>query len=220
MVSLIPIPFLAVTVSLLVRARIRRSRQQIYFFKPLSTLLVILVALLSLTTPGIQPSFTVGITLALVLSLGGDVALMFKAGRAFLVGLSLFLLAHIVYSIAFTVPNGFHPQDLVTALILIAAAVPIYLFLRPGLGKMRVPVIFYILVICIMVNRAASTFFGDAFTILQASLVTAGAVLFWLSDLLLAVNRFRLPFKTEPLGLFLYYGGQLLIALSPAFFPS
>lgn len=220
MVSLIPIPFLAVTVSLLVRARFRKSQQQIYFLKPLSTLLVILVALLSLTTPGVQPSFTLGITLALVLSLGGDAALMFKTGRAFLLGLSLFLLAHIVYSIAFTVPNGFYPQDLVTALVLIAAAVPIYLFLQPALGKMRVPVSFYILAICIMVNRAASTFFGDSFTILQASLMTVGAMLFWLSDLLLAVNRFRLPFKAEPLGLFLYYGGQLLIALSPAYFPS
>lgn len=220
MVSLIPIPFLAVTVSLLVRAQFRKSRQQIYFFKPLSTLLVILVALLSLTTPGVQPSFTLAITLALVLSLGGDVALMFKTGTAFLLGLSLFLLAHIVYSITFTVPNGFHPQDLVTALVLIAAAVPIYLFLQPGLGKMRIPVIFYVFVICFMVNRAVSTFFGGTFTIIQAWLMTAGAMLFWLSDLLLAINRFRLPFKAEPLGLFLYYGGQLLIALSPAFFLS
>lgn len=218
MTSLIPIPFLAVTVSLLVRAQFRGARQQVYLFKPLSTLLVIVVGLLSFTTPGVQPFFSAGITLGLILSMGGDVALMFKTGRAFLVGLILFLLAHIAYAITFTVPNGFHPQDLVTAAILLAIAVPVYLFLRPGLGKMKIPVIFYILVICFMVNRAVSTFFGDAFTITQAWLMTLGAVLFWLSDLLLAVNRFRLPFKAEPLGLFLYYGGQLLIALSPSLF--
>ena len=83
---------------------------------------------------------------------------------------------------------------------------------------MRFPVLFYILVICFMVNRAVSAFFGDAFTTLQAWLVAVGAMLFWLSDLLLAINRFRTPFRLEPFGLYLYYGGQMLIALSPSFF--
>jgi uncharacterized membrane protein YhhN len=69
-----------------------------------------------------------------------------------------------------------------------------------------------------MVNRAFSTFFGDAFTTTQAWLITLGAVLFWLSDLVLAINRFRRPLKWEALGLYLYYGGQLLIALSPSYF--
>ena len=218
MAVFIPIPFLVITVSLLVRAQFRKSLQQVYLFKPLSTLLVLVVALLSFTTAGVQPAFTLGITLGLVLSMGGDVALMFKTGKAFLLGLILFLLAHIVYSIVFTVPNGFHPQDLATAAVLLALAVPIYLFLLPGLQGMRGPVILYILVICFMVNRAISTFFGDAFTTIQAWLMAVGAILFWLSDLLLAINRFRIPFKAEPLGLYLYYGGQLLIALSPSFF--
>jgi uncharacterized membrane protein YhhN len=218
MAALIPVPFLVLTVSLLVRAQLRHSQQQVYLFKPLSTLLVILVALLSFTTSDVQPSFTLGITLGLLLSMGGDVALMFKARRAFLLGLVLFLLAHVVYSITFTVPNGFHPQDTFTAVVLLAMAVPTYLFLLPGLDGMRFPVLFYILVICFMVNRAVSAFFGDAFTTLQAWLVAVGAMLFWLSDLLLAINRFRTPFRLEPFGLYLYYGGQMLIALSPSFF--
>jgi uncharacterized membrane protein YhhN len=218
MATLLPVPFLAIMVSLLVRARFQRSEQQVYFFKPLSTLLVIVVALLSFTTSGVQPSFTLGVTLGLVFSMGGDVALMFKPSKAFLLGLILFLLAQIVYSIVFTMPNGFHPQDLVTAIVLLAIAVPVYLFLLPGLRSMRIPVILYIIVICFMVNRAVSTFFGDAFTTTQAWLIASGAILFWLSDLLLAINRFRVPFRAEPLGLFLYYGGQLLIALSPSFF--
>jgi uncharacterized membrane protein YhhN len=85
---------------------------------------------------------------------------------------------------------------------------------------MEGPVVLYILVICLMVNRAVSTFFGDAFTTTQAWLISLGAVLFWLSDLMLAINRFRKPLRKEPLGLFLYYGGQLLIALSPSYFLS
>jgi uncharacterized membrane protein YhhN len=218
MAQLIPIPFLAVTVTLLVRAELKHLQQQVYLLKPTSTLLVIAVALLSFLTPAGQPSFTLWITVGLILSLGGDVALMFKSNKAFLTGLVLFLLAHIVYTISFTVPNGFHPQDLVTGGILLVLGTAIYLYLLPGLGRMKGPVVLYILVICLMVNRAISTFFGDFFTTTQAWLLTLGATLFWLSDLVLAINRFRHPFEANRFGLFLYYGGQLLIALSPSYF--
>jgi uncharacterized membrane protein YhhN len=218
MAHLIPIPFLAVTVTLLVRAELRHDPRLRYFLKPLSTLLVIAVALLSFLAPNVQASFTLWVTLGLVLSLGGDVALMFQSNRAFLIGLVLFLLAHVVYAIGFTLPNGFHAADLITGAVLLALAVGIYLYLKPGLGRMKGPVLFYILIICFMVNRAASAFFGTAFTTTQAWLLTLGATLFWLSDLVLAVNRFRHPFEANRLGLFLYYGGQLLIALSPSYF--
>ena len=171
-----------------------------------------------LTTPNAQPSFTLWVTMALVLSLGGDVALMFESNRAFLIGLVSFLLAHVVYCIAFTVPNGFYPQDLLTGAVLLVVAVAVYLYLRPGLGSTKGPVLLYIVVLCFMVNRAASAFFGDAFTITQAWLMTVGAILFLLSDLVLAINRFRHPLEKHRLSLFLYYGGQLLIALSPSYF--
>ena len=218
MAQLLPIPFLAITVTWLVRAEFRRATRQIYVLKPLSTLLVIAVALPSFLAPRVQPAYTLGITLGLLLSLGGDVVLMFTPNKAFLAGLFLFLLAHIVYSAAFTLPNGFHRQDLITAALLLLLAVVIYLYLRPGLGSMKVPVILYVLIVCFMVNRAVSTFFGNAFSATQARLLTLGAVLFWLSDLVLAINRFRHPFKANRLGLFCYYGGQLLIALSPSYF--
>jgi uncharacterized membrane protein YhhN len=218
MAHLIPIPFLAVTVTVLVWAEFRGNRRLVYLVKPASTLLVIAVALLSLLTPDADLSFTLWVTAGLVLSLGGDVALMIKTDRAFLAGLVLFLLAHIVYSIGFTLPNGFHPQDVVSAAVLLGVAILVYRYLRPGLGSMQGPVMFYILIICLMVNRAISTFYGDVFTTAQAWLLTTGAMLFWLSDLVLAVNRFRHPFEANRLSLFLYFGGQLLIALSPSYF--
>ncbi len=218
MAHLIPIPFIALTVTLLIRAEFRSDQKQIYSFKPVSTLLVIAVALLSFLTPNVDPAFTLWVIAGLLLSLGGDVALMFESNRAFLVGLVLFLLAHVVYSVGFTLFNGFYAQDLISAAVLLVLAVGVYAYLRPGLGKMRGPVILYILVICFMVDRAVSTFFGTAFTATQAWLLTLGATLFWLSDLVLAVNRFRHPFEANRLGLYLYYGGQLLIALSPSYF--
>jgi uncharacterized membrane protein YhhN len=102
--------------------------------------------------------------------------------------------------------------------VLLAVAVAVYLYLRPGLGSMQGPVLLYIVIICTMVNRATSAFFGNAFTITQAWLMTVGAILFLLSDLVLAINRFRHPLEKHRLSLFLYYGGQLLIALSPSYF--
>lgn len=212
------IAILVVTVALLVRAKLSDNRTHECIFKPASSLLVIAVALLALLKTGAQPTYTLAVALGLVLSLGGDVALMLRTNRWFLIGLILFLLAQIVYAVAFTVPNGFHAGDLVAGVLLLAFGAAMFGYLRPGLGRMTGPVLLYIAVILFMVSRAISTFFGIYFSPTQAWLVTIGAILFMLSDLLLAVNRFRRPFKAEAYGLFLYYGGQLLIALSPSYF--
>ena len=214
---LFPIPFLIITVLLLIRAEFRVEQRQIYFFKPLSTLLVILVAVLSFSTPDVNVGYTVGILAGLLLSLGGDVALMFPEDKAFLVGLVLFLLGHVAYIVTFTLFNGFYTGDLISGLVLLILAIVVYRYLEPGLGKMRGPVIGYITIICLMVNRAVSVIFG-AFTPTQTWLIIMGATLFWMSDLMLAVNRFRRPFEAHRFSLALYYGGQLLIALSPAYF--
>jgi uncharacterized membrane protein YhhN len=218
MAQLVPIPFIVATVFLLIRAEFRSEQRQVYFFKPLSTLLVILVAALSFSTPDVKVGYTAGILVGLILSLGGDVALMFPSGKAFLAGLVLFLLAHVAYAVTFTLFNGFYAGDLITGGALLVTAIVVYLYLQPSLGKMKGPVIGYIAVISFMVNRATSAFFGTAFTPTQAWLMAAGAILFWISDLMLAVNRFRRPFEYHRLGLAFYYGGQLLIALSPAYF--
>ena len=212
------IALLFVTVSLLVRAKLADDRKQEYIFKPASTLLVIAVALLSLLTPGARIPYTWAITLGLVLSLGGDVALMLRTNRCFLIGLVLFLLAQVVYAATFTVPNGFHLADLVVGVVLLAVGAALFAYLRPGLGRMTGPVLLYIVVILFMVSRAISTFFGTFFSLTQSWLIAAGAVLFLMSDLALAVNRFRRPIKSEAYGLLLYYGGQLLIALSASHF--
>jgi uncharacterized membrane protein YhhN len=212
------IALLVGTVTLTVRAKLSGNVRQEYIFKPASTVLVIDIAMLSLNSPAAHPAYTLAIALGLLLSLGGDIALMLRKSRWFLIGLVLFLLAHVVYAVAFTVPNGFHPADLVVGAILLLVGAAVFAYLRPGLGRMAAPVLLYFVVILTMVNRALSTFFGTYFSPTQAWLIAIGAILFLLSDLLLAVNRFRRPFRAEPYGLYLYYGGQLLIALSPSYF--
>lgn len=222
MPQLLLVTGLAVSLTLLFRAERRDDRKGVYVFKPISTLLVILIAALSFLAEGHRPGYTLGLLGGLLLSLGGDVALMFKEQRsAFTIGLVLFLLAHVAYSIVFTVPNGFHAGDWASGAAIGLVAAGAFAYLRPGLGSMKVPVAAYVLVISFMVNRAVSSFFGDAFTPLQAVLISLGAVLFWLSDLFLAVDRFRVRLRSAPLiVLLLYYSGQTLIALSASLFPA
>jgi len=215
------IALLILLVTLLIRAELVGKQKQIYIFKPLSTALVIIVAALSIFVPDeYNLSYTLAIILALLFSLGGDVALMFKSKQAFMIGLVLFLIAHIVYSIVFTVYSGFVTSDLISALILILLAIIIYFYLYPGLAKMKIPVLVYVLIISFMMNRAIATFSGKYFSIIQAFLISIGAGLFYISDLILAVNKFKKPLKYNRISLACYYSGQLMIALSTGFFDS
>ena len=217
--ALYPIPVLIVTVALLIRAEILGRQRQIYTFKPISTVLVIGVALLSLLEPARNSTYTIGIVVGLVLSFGGDIALMFQENRrAFTLGLGLFLLAHVAYTVIFTLLGAFSAWDLLSAGVLVAVGVGFYLLIRPNLGAMEGPVIAYIVVISAMVNRAASTFSSPDFGAGQAIMVTAGAALFYISDVMLAANRFWRSWRYNRISLGFYYGGQLLIALAASYF--
>ena len=82
------------------------------------------------------------------------------------------------------------------------------------------PVILYMIVICVMVNRSASTLFGENFAWAQSLMITGGALAFWVSDIMLGLNRFGKPFSWNRVSLAFYYGGQALIALSASLFPN
>lgn len=215
MASLLPIPLLVFTVFLLIRAEFHHRARQVFLFKPLSTGLIIVVALLSFSRPGVNVFYPGFLLAGLLLSLGGDVALLFQRNRrAFLIGLVHFLLAHVSYFVAFTLLSGFQPRDIaIGALVLLVGAFA-YLYLLPGLGSLKLPVAVYVLVISVMVSQAISTLFDPVVPPTQAGLVSLGAILFWLSDLILAINRFRAKLRFYPLNLAVYYTGQLLIALS------
>jgi len=218
MAQWVMVPIIAVTVLLLIRAELCSQQRLAYRLKPLSTLLVIGVAALSFLAPGMRAGYTLGVLVGLILSLGGDVALMFPSAQAFQGGLVLFLLAHGAYALTFTLFGGFHRADLAVGGVLAILAVAVYAYLASGLGNMKGPCVLYILVISFMVSRAVSAFYSPTYSSIQAWLIAVGAILFWISDLILAVNRFRRPFRLHPVLLVFYYGGQLLIALSPSFF--
>lgn len=210
---------LILVVGLLIRAEFTEKIKQIYIYKPKATILIIIIAGLSLLKS--EPhhlSYNFGIIVGLIFSLAGDIALMFKSARAFLFGLGFFLITHIIYSIVFTTHSGFVRMDWIPAIILFGLAILIYGYLYSGLGKMKFPVMCYVLVISFMMHRALSTFSGAFFNANQAWAITLGAGLFYLSDLILAINKFKRPLKYNRLSLAFYYSGQLLIALSTGLF--
>ncbi len=218
--ALYVLPVLAITVFFLIRAEFRKTQRQIYVIKPLATLLVIAVALLSFHEARVNLTYAVGALIGLALSFGGDIALMFQANRkAFMIGLVLFLLAHVAYAVTFTLLLGSLGAIVwLAALVLVALGVGIYLVFRSGLGTMKVPVIVYIVVISVMVNQAAATFDSSAFSAGQAWMIAIGAVLFYVSDVILAANRFWKPFQYNRISLAFYYAGQFLIALAASYF--
>lgn len=213
------VPVLAMTVFFLIRAEFRKAQRQIYVLKPLATLLVIAVAVLSFREAQVNLTYTVGVLIGLALSFGGDIALMLQANRkAFMIGLVLFLLAHVAYAVTFALVTGLDAIVWPATLVLLALGVGIYRLFYSGLGAMKVPVIVYIFVISVMVNQAVATFNSSAFSTAQAWMIAIGAVLFYISDVILAANRFWKPFQHNRISLVFYYAGQFLIALAASYF--
>jgi uncharacterized membrane protein YhhN len=210
---------LAVSVLLLIRAELLGIKPQIYLFKPLSTLLVVAVAALSLGLPVHNTTYSYWILLGLALCFGGDLALMFQDQRKpFLLGLVLFLLGHVAYTIAFTLLGGFSVWTLISGLTLLVAGLAFFRLIAAGLGSMRIPVILYFLIISLMVIQATGLLESPQFTRQQALMVIGGALLFYISDVMLAANRFWRPWKYNRTSLAFYYGGQLLIAMAASNF--
>ena len=215
------VPALVVVLFFLIRAGVLERQRQVYIFKPISTLLLIAVVSLSFLQPVRNLTYTIGVIIGLVLSLGGDIALMFEDNRnAFTLGLGLFLLGHVAYTLVFTLLGRVSIWDGLSIAVLLAAGVGFYTLIRSNLGKMRVPVIAYMLVISIMVSRAAATLVSPDFSNEQALMIVVGALLFYLSDAIVAANRFWKPWRYRRVGLTPYYIGQFLIALAASYFVS
>ena len=148
--------------------------------------------------------------LALLLSWCGDLLLLSGRKRMFLGGLAVFLLAHIAYGAAF-VTLGVAKVPLLVALVCALAPLPFVLaWLWPHLGAMRWPVLAYMLAISVMVVLAGGTAGNGAY-----GLVLSGAVLFYISDIFVARERFVGRSDANRLaGLPAYYAAQLLLAAS------
>ncbi|GAB4581938.1 MAG: lysoplasmalogenase [Anaerolineales bacterium] len=179
----------------------------VYIFKPLTTILILIVALY----PGtfLTHLYAGAIALGLLFSLAGDIYLMFP--EYFVHGLGSFLIGHVCYWVAFFQP-GVEIFWVLFPLLLFGGLV--LWFLWPGVSKeLKIPVSIYLLAIVGMATLAVSRALQMPS---RATLSAAGgALLFVVSDSLLALNRFRKPFRLAEAGVLgTYFAGQFLIAFS------
>lgn len=139
--------------------------------------------------------------LGILLSLMGDVLLMISLDKFFLAGLVAFLLAHIAYIVGFNIPipeiNFFGIVFAVMIGMGGARAIRRILDRLPatGQGQMRLPIIVYSAVISVMLLSAMMKLVDISWSANAAALVSIGAFLFYLSDIILAWNKFVAPIQ-------------------------
>lgn len=174
--------------------------------KPAASTAFIAVAI---TAGALDHPVGLAVVAGLVLSWFGDVFLISKREPVFLAGILSFLLGHVAYVVAFAM-RGTDPTGLaIGAVVTIALAIPIGRWLLGHVdGTMKKAVIAYIVVISVMVTVATGATFAGA-----PPLLLTGAVLFFVSDITVARERFvQSGFANRLVGLPLYYVGQILIA--------
>jgi len=192
---------------------VQKDNTKIEFFAKPAVVILLLIWLYAST--GLQGN-ALWFGLGLVFSLVGDIVLINPSARMFILGLVAFLLTHIFYII------GFKEQLLNftgwSFVLLFFIAINGFRLLRRIVGAMRAqkqnilvnPVIVYSLVISLMLFAALSTIFDITWKTSAAFFVSVGAFLFYLSDLILAWNKFVAPVKNgRILNIVAYYLGQI-----------
>ena len=208
-------PILALLFAGLETLAVRKGWRRVeYFAKP--AVIVSLIAWL-LVNAGFQGiAFWFG--LGLLFSLLGDVLLLFPQGGMFIAGLIAFLLTHLCYLIGFRqqllTPSAW---SLVVLFIILLNAVRLLRRIAgamraKGMERMVYPVIVYGLVVSLMLSAAMTTISDPAWKVGTALLVSIGAFLIWISDLMLAWNKFVSPLKRGQLSIIVSYQlGQILL---------
>ncbi len=157
------------------------------------------------------------IIIALVFSWLGDVTLQLTQFResCFMIGVGSFLIAQLLYALAFFTTPGknilvFRKVYLIIPVILYGLG--ILWLLNDSLGDMRLPVTIYTVVIMTMLLAAINR--EKKVNRQSFLLVLAGAIIFVVSDSILAINKFAQPFELGRIAsMTSYITAQYLIAI-------
>ena len=201
-----------------------------FLSKPL--LMPLLVCLFWINVRPANNLFTKFITAALILSWLGDIFMMFQQTQPlfFLLGLGAFLLGHVFYIGSFTRRYKKEDKAYVTGkgmvlrqplwiLPLLLYGGGLYYYLYPHLGEMKVPVVVYSVAITLMALTAANR--KGRVSYLSFRYILIGALLFVLSDSVIALNTFKYfgNLNNAAFWIMLPYGlGQLLIVIGAIYF--
>ncbi len=180
--------------------------------KPAVMLCLFVWLYLSTGLQGLTLWFGIGI----LFSLAGDVLLMLSLERMFIFGLVAFLFAHVAYLFGFQ--NELMEVNAWSVLLIVILAVGAVRVMRrivsairaKGQNRLVVPVIVYSTVITVMLYAAMTTISNPEWKTNSAFLVSVGAFLFYISDLILAWNKFVSPIKNgRMLNIGAYHLGQI-----------
>ena len=167
--------------------------------------MILLIALAFLTKVQVKSPYYWLISIGLIFCAVGDYTLQW-----FIIGLSFFLVGHIFYIFAFRSTNQQNTPMYVKIVLALYGAVMMFWIagslLKKGDTVLAIAVTAYIFVILTMGWTSFRT--GSKFAVI-------GAILFIVSDSVLAINRFMVDVPASHiLIMFTYYGAQFFLMLS------
>ena len=190
----------------------KKYRLPLLIVKSILSLLFVITAMLQ---PHPVPAYFHYLFIGLIFCLIGDVYLALPQEKAFRAGLVAFLVGHIFYIFSFSslIPISFWISS--GLFIIFGISALIFLWLRPHLKSMLIPVLLYILVITVMASGAWAVSWKSSFPISGRALILAGSLCFYVSDVFVARDKFiKEEYTNRLLGLPLYYTGQFFLAFS------
>ena len=142
---------------------------------------------------------------ALVFSIIGDIALLFDGIQPlyFITGLGAFLFAHVMYVLVFLKQRDSKRKPISFILLMLVYAVFLFYLLKEGLGDLLIPVIVYMIVI---LSMSTSAFLRQKTNnTISFNWVLIGAILFMISDSILALDKFYQSFTLSSLLIMITY---------------
>jgi uncharacterized membrane protein YhhN len=211
--------FLALVIAILDWVAVARQWKRVEYFAKPATMLALLAWL------GVNGGFQGPMSwfaLGLLFSLGGDVFLMLPREQ-FIPGLVSFLIGHICYLIGFNATGILiNAASLILLVVVLFTGYRVYQRVATGLkasgnNKLKLPVLIYSIVISLMLFSALTTLIRSDWRIFAAVFASSGALLFFISDSTLALNKFVSPIPNgRVIVMVTYHLGQILIALGAA----
>jgi uncharacterized membrane protein YhhN len=180
------------------------------FFKPLTTILIMSLLLFVKGTHALK--FKNIIIAALIFCLLGDILLLWD--DYFVLGLASFLIGHLLFATGFIKLRGFH-FNWVSFIIFFAIGAALLVWLKPDLEEFELPVTIYVLVITFMAWQGIGLFLEDQK--IAYVFIALAVVLFMFSDTMIAVDKFKSPFKLSGLVILSSYWGSILLTVNATY---
>ncbi len=158
--------------------------------------------------------FMLFMIIGLVFAMLGDMFLI----DFFIVGAGLFAVGHVFYFVAFCFVSKFKFRDLICMVAIFVPAILVILLYPHFVFDGMLPVVIaYALIISAMLGKAISNAFEKGNKVLNW-VVLIGALMFFLSDLMLLFNVFAsAPFVFDVACIALYYPAEFVLAFSILF---